>query len=380
MFPKLECCCFVAMTLCMLREGNHGVSDSVHVHQRYPRYLDRLRCGAGPGRELWGSSTFFALCIYPFHHVAGAIAIAIAIAPVSVSVAIVSSPNQFHLSRQPTRSYESAANLPPQSPIARHRQTCPILQTTKARPHPASPLGLFPPPLTTTRKSSRPSLPFRALDSLTAACRMHPMLTRPRLSSSPNSDFYNENGFQKVSRRLREEPLIPLGCIATVAAFTGAYRAMRRGDHQQVQRMFRARVAAQAFTVIAMVAGSWYYAADRQKQKELWKLKEQQDAEEKRQKWIRELEVRDAEDKALQERLEKRKRKKAERDSAAGASDGVAAQAQAAYADAKEKASSLAGDVAPEDPTKSNTTGVRESLPTWLGGSKGADGSSRDKN
>ncbi|KAK3348024.1 hypoxia induced protein conserved region-domain-containing protein [Neurospora tetraspora] len=209
----------------------------------------------------------------------------------------------------------------------------------------------------------------------------------PGLSSRPlpssfddNADFYNENGFQKVSRRLREEPLIPLGCIATVAAFTGAYRAMRRGDHQQVQRMFRARVAAQAFTVIAMVAGSWYYAADRQKQKELWKLKEQQDAEEKRQKWIRELEVRDAEDKALQERLEKRKRKKAERDSAAGASDGVAAQAQAAYADAKEKASSLAGDVAPEDPTKSNTTGVRESLPTWLGGSKGADGSSRDKN
>lgn len=195
----------------------------------------------------------------------------------------------------------------------------------------------------------------------------------------PNSDFYNENGFQKVSRRLREEPLIPIGCIATVAAFTGAYRAMRRGDHQQVQRMFRARVAAQAFTVIAMVAGSWYYAADRQKQKELWKLKEQQDAEEKRQKWIRELEVRDAEDKALQERLEKRRKKKAERDSAAGTPDGVAAQAQAAFNDTKEKARSLAGDVAPEG-SKSNASGVRESLPAWLGGSKSTEGSSRDKN
>lgn len=129
-------------------------------------------------------------------------------------------------------------------------------------------------------------------------------------------------------RRFKEEPLIPIGALATVAAFTGAYRAMRRGDHHQVQRMFRARVAAQAFTVVAMVVGGMYYSADRHKAKELWKMKELEDAEEKRQKWIRELEVRDAEDKALKERMEKRRKKATER--AALDSESVSAHAKAA--------------------------------------------------
>lgn len=126
-------------------------------------------------------------------------------------------------------------------------------------------------------------------------------------------DFYNESGFQKIWRKLKEEPLIPIGCILTVAAFTNAYRAMRRGDHHGVQRMFRARVAAQGFTVLAMVAGGIYYAEDRNKQRELWKLKQQREAEEKRQKWIRELEARAEEEKALQEMIDKKRKRAAER-------------------------------------------------------------------
>lgn len=71
--------------------------------------------------------------------------------------------------------------------------------------------------------------------------------------------------------------------------------------------MFRARVAAQGFTVIAMVAGSMYYSKDREKTKELRKLKEEHDAEEKRQRWIRELEARDNEEKAMKARLQRRR-------------------------------------------------------------------------
>lgn len=89
----------------------------------------------------------------------------------------------------------------------------------------------------------------------------------------------------------------------TVIAFANAYRAIRRGDSHQANRMFRARVAAQGFTVIAMVVGSLYYSQDRAKSKELRRLKELRDAEEKRQKWIRELEARDEEEKALKARL-----------------------------------------------------------------------------
>lgn len=190
-------------------------------------------------------------------------------------------------------------------------------------------------------------------------------------------DFYNESGFQKVLRRLKEEPLVPIGCILTVAAFTNAWRAMRRGDHNKVQRMFRARVAAQGFTVLAMVAGGMYYAEDRNKQKELWKLKQQQEAEEKRQRWIKELEARDEEDKAVRAMIDKRRNKAAERTAnAETGAEGVAAQARAALKEAKsaqgeatetaESSSELA------EGEKKPGGGVLSSLGGWFGGSSKA--------
>lgn len=201
-------------------------------------------------------------------------------------------------------------------------------------------------------------------------------------------DFYNESGFHKVLRRLKEEPLVPIGCILTVAAFTNAYRAMRRGDHHRVQKMFRARVAAQAFTVVAMVAGGMYYAEDRNKQKELWKLKEQQKAEEKRAKWIKELEARDEEDKALQAMMDKRRKRAAERTTtnAETGTEGVAAQARAALMENKAaRGESTEGETtdAPSpaaDDEKKSSSGTLGSLGGWFGGSsKAADGAKDQK-
>lgn len=192
----------------------------------------------------------------------------------------------------------------------------------------------------------------------------HHYLHAPR-----HSDFYNENGFQKVLRRLKEEPLVPIGCLLTVAAFTNAYRAMRRGDHAKVQKMFRARVAAQAFTVVAMVAGGMYYQADRHKQKELWKLRQQKDAEEKHQKWIRELEARDAEEKALQERLDKRRKRAAERAGGTG-TESVAAQARAALRESK-AGKTETGEVTSTEANQADG-GVLGSLGGWFSGSKKA--------
>jgi hypothetical protein len=85
---------------------------------------------------------------------------------------------------------------------------------------------------------------------------------------------------------------------------------MRKGDHNQVQRMFRARVIAQGFTVAAMVAGGLYFGAERHKERENWKLQEQEKAEEKRQRWIRELEARDDEEKELKAMMNKRRERK----------------------------------------------------------------------
>ncbi|OAA80990.1 mitochondrial hypoxia responsive protein [Akanthomyces lecanii RCEF 1005] len=125
-------------------------------------------------------------------------------------------------------------------------------------------------------------------------------------SFDDDNELRNEKALHKVFRKIKEEPLVPLGIGLTVFAFINAYRALRRGDSKQANKMFRARVAAQGFTIIAMVAGSMYYNQDRVKSKELRKVKEETDAEEKRQKWIRELEARDEEDKAMRAMLEKR--------------------------------------------------------------------------
>ncbi|KAK3904594.1 hypoxia induced protein conserved region-domain-containing protein [Staphylotrichum tortipilum] len=218
-----------------------------------------------------------------------------------------------------------------------------------------------------------------------------PLPGRPLPSSfDGNEDFYNESGAKKIVRKIKEEPLIPIGCALTVAAFVNAYRAMRRGDHHGVQRMFRARVAAQGFTVVAMVAGGMYYAEDREKRKELWKLQQQKSAEEKREKWIKELEARDEEEKALRETLDKRRKRAAERaTSAETGTEGVAAQARAALREAKaakggQAVDGDASDNASETPDgeKRVSGGVLSSLGGWFGGSgkpqgvvaKGPDG------
>ena len=141
--------------------------------------------------------------------------------------------------------------------------------------------------------------------------------------------------------------------------------------------MFRARIAAQGFTVVAMVAGGMYYAEDRNKQKELWKLKEQQNAEEKREKWIKELEARDEEEKALKAMIEKRRKRAAERTSTDTGTEGVAAQARAAFRESKTAKQDATDEETTEPPSqvadeKTNSSGVLGSLGGWFGGSKKA--------
>lgn len=61
--------------------------------------------------------------------------------------------------------------------------------------------------------------------------------------------------------------------------------------------MFRARIYAQGFTLVAMVAGSVYWQTDRQKRKEFDAVVAEKKAKEKNLLWIKELEARDQEDK-----------------------------------------------------------------------------------
>ena len=68
--------------------------------------------------------------------------------------------------------------------------------------------------------------------------------------------------------------------------------------------MFRARIYAQGFTLLAIVVGSMYYQTDRQKRKEFDGVVADRKAKEKNEAWIRELEARDQEDKDWRARRE----------------------------------------------------------------------------
>lgn len=66
--------------------------------------------------------------------------------------------------------------------------------------------------------------------------------------------------------------------------------------------MFRYRIYGQAFTIVAMVAGSFYYNADRILRKEFEAVKVEREAKERNEAWIKELEFREQEEKVQQKR------------------------------------------------------------------------------
>jgi hypoxia induced protein len=77
---------------------------------------------------------------------------------------------------------------------------------------------------------------------------------------------------------------------------------MRARDSFEMNRMFRARIYAQFFTLLAVVAGGIYYKNERKQRKEFGRMLEERKAQEKRDAWLRELEVREKEDKGWKER------------------------------------------------------------------------------
>lgn len=104
---------------------------------------------------------------------------------------------------------------------------------------------------------------------------------------------------------MKEEPLVPFGVGLTCWAFYNAWKSIRTGNGALTNQYFRYRCYAQAFTLVAMVGGSFYYNADRLKRKEYTDLMAKRKAQDKRDKWLRELEARDQEDKDWRDKLGK---------------------------------------------------------------------------
>ncbi|SMQ49578.1 unnamed protein product [Zymoseptoria tritici ST99CH_1A5] len=121
----------------------------------------------------------------------------------------------------------------------------------------------------------------------------------PPSSFDGNEDFYEESRLAKFRRKLLEEPLIPLGCALTCWALFEATRSIKSGDRYRTNRMFRRRIYAQGFTLLAMIAGSAYWEGDRKKRKQYDGLVEEKKTKEKHEAWLRELEIRDEEEQEL---------------------------------------------------------------------------------
>ncbi|KAH0954477.1 hypothetical protein HN011_011216 [Eciton burchellii] len=70
-----------------------------------------------------------------------------------------------------------------------------------------------------------------------------------------NSTYEPETILHKAKRKLRENPLVPIGCLATTVALTYGLYNFYKGNAVMQQHCMRARVGAQAFTILSIVAG-----------------------------------------------------------------------------------------------------------------------------
>ncbi|KAK9476355.1 hypoxia induced protein conserved region-domain-containing protein [Lipomyces japonicus] len=96
----------------------------------------------------------------------------------------------------------------------------------------------------------------------------------------------NLKGFQKLWYHCKEQPLVPIGIIATCFALSKSALSIRSGNHKSANRYFTARVAFQAFTLIALVGGTYMAAKDSKSRDQIL----QEKAERRKKLWLEDLE------------------------------------------------------------------------------------------
>ncbi|KIK07144.1 hypothetical protein K443DRAFT_673702 [Laccaria amethystina LaAM-08-1] len=77
-----------------------------------------------------------------------------------------------------------------------------------------------------------------------------------------------EGWTEKFSRKFKENPWVPIGCVATCGALVMSAVKMRAGKSTDMNYWLRARVVLQGVTIAALVAGSMSLQAQRKKVEE----------------------------------------------------------------------------------------------------------------
>jgi len=65
----------------------------------------------------------------------------------------------------------------------------------------------------------------------------------------------SETAGQKFERKFKENPLVPIGCGLTATALCFGLWNFSHGRSHMSQKMMRMRIAAQGFTVVALMLG-----------------------------------------------------------------------------------------------------------------------------
>ncbi|XP_063231253.1 HIG1 domain family member 2A, mitochondrial [Bacillus rossius redtenbacheri] len=73
---------------------------------------------------------------------------------------------------------------------------------------------------------------------------------------------------EKFERKFKENPFVPIGCVATAGVLLYGLWCFRLGRTRMSQYMMRARIAAQGFTVAALIVGIGISANNVSKQNE----------------------------------------------------------------------------------------------------------------
>jgi hypothetical protein len=102
---------------------------------------------------------------------------------------------------------------------------------------------------------------------------------------------------------------------------------MRRNDHATVNKMFRRRIYAQGFTILAIVFGSSYFNKDKEQRKRDIEEEKERARREKREKWLAELDFRDQEERERRAEMEARRARKGGAVAESGAGEGGVGEA-----------------------------------------------------